>query len=204
MITMPMLERAFNRVRQELCDVGLLADGIYLDRIDRTRSLVPAIKAMGWVYDRELGFWRRLFGFREGIIYVPFNASVSARVPGQTLLDVVRHEYAHAWAWVDRRWFRGRWFRDAFRARYDDVWEETEDAAWTKLTKRSLFGRSPFWTEFVSAYAMVRPAEDFAETFMYYLRYRRSLASFRNRPGVYRKLRAIGHAVQQKRRQLGL
>jgi hypothetical protein len=188
MVSILALERAFNRVRRELAELGLLADGIYLDRIDLARSLVPTFRGlMGWVYDQDTGFWRRLLGFREGVIYIPINAPVGAQTPGGTLVDVIRHEFGHAWEWVDRRFFRGRWFHDAFGPHH-------HDRSNTRHARH----------HFVSPYAMTSPSEDLAESFMYYLRHRRSLARFKSRHGVYRKLHAIELAVRRKRRQLGL
>jgi hypothetical protein len=188
MVSIPALERAFNRVRRELAELGLLTDGIYLDRIDLARSLVPTFRGlMGWVYDQETGFWRRLLGFREGVIYIPINAPVGAHTPGGTLVDVIRHEFGHAWEWVDRRFFRDRWFPDAFELHQHD-------------RRNARHARH----HFVSPYAMTSPSEDLAESFMYFLRYRRSLARFKSRCGVYRKLHAIELAVRRKRRQLGL
>jgi hypothetical protein len=188
MITMTALERAFDRVRRELAELGLLADGIYLDRIELARSLVPTVRGlMGWLYHQQTGPLRRLLGFREGVIYIPINAPVATRTPGATLVDVIRHEFGHAWEWVDRRFFRGRWFRTAFGA--------------CQYRRR---GDNNAWFDFVSPYAMTSPSEDLAETFMYFLRYRRSLARFTTRLGVYNKLRAVELGVRRKRRQLGL
>jgi hypothetical protein len=180
-ISLARLDRAFQRARRELHDVGLLEEGRYLDRIDCVQTYLPTIcSELGYVYDAGVPFLPRLVGFRPGVIYIPFNAPAQAYVPGGTLLDTIRHEYAHAWAWLDPRFIGGAWFSAAFGAPYRGSWRapRDEDRA-----------------EFVSDYAMTSPAEDFAETFMTFLRYRRSLDRFRPRRGVYRKLAAVERAV---------
>jgi hypothetical protein len=48
---------------------------------------------------------------------------------------------------------------------------------------------------FITDYATTNASEDFAETFMFFLKYRRSLDRFANRPAVYRKLRMVERAV---------
>ncbi len=174
--------RAFEKVRVELWEVGLLADGKYLDRIDCHRAMLPTFEShFGYVYDERTPWLHKLLGFRAGDIYVPLNAPVRPRTPGSTLLDTVRHEFGHSWAWLDRSFVDGPWFREAFGGSYDDDWGAAPD-----------FDAD----DHVSPYACnVRPAEDFCETFMTFLRCRRSLHRFDARRGVRRKLRAVARAV---------
>ena len=180
-VSMATLSRAFNTVRGELCEVGLIEMGRYLDRIDCLRALLPAWdNTMGYVFDESVDWLPKLVGYTPGDIYIRFNAAVEPRIPGSTLLDTIRHEFGHSWAWLDRKHIEGRWFREAFDGRYGDVWGEEPE-----------FDPS----EYVSAYACTRPAEDFCETFMTYLRCRRSLNRFDRRPGVKRKLNAVVKAV---------
>jgi hypothetical protein len=56
--------------------------------------------------------------------------------------------------------------------------------------------------EFITDYATTNASEDFAETFMFFLKYRRSLERFRNRPRVYRKIRSVEWAVTQASRRV--
>ncbi|GAB4195571.1 MAG: hypothetical protein OHK0013_01910 [Sandaracinaceae bacterium] len=180
-ISLARLDRAFQRARRELREVGLLEDGRYLDRIDCYLTRVPTLgDELGYVYDAGVPFLPKLVGFRPGVIYVPINAPDRAYVPGGTLLDTIRHEYAHAWAWLDPRFLGGAWFGAAFGAPYQSRWRWTPD-------------EDP--TEFISDYARTSPAEDCAETFMTFLRYQRSLDRFRPRRGVYRKLVAVERAI---------
>lgn len=187
-IKLPVLQRAFDRVRGDLADVGLLADGAYLDRVDCELTRWPSLDdELGWVYDSGAPWHSWLTGFSAGVIYVSWNAPVAARRPGQTLVDTLRHEYAHAWAWLDRRFVDGPWFRQAFGASYNDDAADIDDT-WDR-------------EEFVSSYATTSPAEDFAETFMVVLRYRRSLERFRRRRGVWRKVVAVRRAIRTAARE---
>lgn len=175
------LDAAFQRARRELNEVGLLQDGRYLDRIECVQAYLPSLWGeLGYVYDEGVAGLTRLVGFRPGVIYIPFNAPTKAYVPGGTLLDTIRHEYAHAWAWLDPRFIRGAWFRETFGATYHATWREIPEF-------------DP--AQFISAYACVAPKEDFAETFMTFLRYRRSLERFRHRRGLHDKLLAVRRAV---------
>jgi Putative zinc-binding metallo-peptidase len=180
-VTAASLARAFNRVRRELQDVDLLNDGKYLDRIDCTQSILPAFGGeYGFVFDGGVDWKYRLAGFKPGVIYLPLNPPIEHYVPGGTLLDVIRHEFAHAWAWLDPKFIKQPWFPKAFGARYHDEWIEVPEAS---------------RTDFASAYACTAPKEDFAETFMLFLRQRKKLDRYRDRRGLYRKLKAVERAV---------
>lgn len=180
-LSMARVNRAFNHARNDLRAVGLLADGRYLDRIDCYRTALPSLSGeMGYVFDESVPWIVRLANVRPGVIYLPLDAPVSTR-PGDTLVDVVRHELGHSLAWLDRTFIERRWFSDAFGARYGDEWDEPPEY-------------NP--AEYVSTYACTRPAEDFCETFMTFLRCHRSLHRFDRRPGVKRKLLAVARAIE--------
>lgn len=179
-IPLTRVVRAFDATRRDLHAVGLLDKGRYLDHIRCEQTLLPAWeKDLGYVYDEEVGVWSKLRGHRAGVIYLPPNAPVRTNVPGGTLRDTLRHEFGHAWAWYDRDFFERPWFHRAFGAGYFDAWEPPP------------FDRDAF----VSEYACTLPKEDFAETFMVYLRMRRSLSRYAKRPGLYAKLLAVEKAV---------
>lgn len=184
-ITMGALTKAFDNARADLTAVGLLYDGLYLDHIECLRSPLPAGArgTCGWVYDGGVTPIQAWVGFEPGVIYIPLNAPVRSRTPGQTLTDVIRHEFAHAWYWLDDAHVDGSWFRRAFGARY----HQEERVACDEYDP----------AQYVSPYAMTRPKEDFAETFMTYLRCRRSLARFQGREGVFSKLMAVDDAVRR-------
>ena len=159
-------------------------------------------------------------GFEEGVIYLPYNLPRQAYVPGGTLTDVIRHEFAHTWHWLEPKFFEREWFRKAFTLEYDDMSVSPYELWQTKMTRSRKYKkglakrrtektredhlRQHLLKDFVSEYAATAACEDFAETFMMFLRYRNSLSRFRSRPGVYRKLRAVERAVKTARRELGL
>jgi hypothetical protein len=187
------IEGAFNKVREELWELGLLADGRYLDRIDLVISPIPrflAGGAQGFFYDQGVPLLNRLVGFCEGTIYIPRSMEKHPRL----LRGVIRHEFAHAWAWMDKRFIRGGWFREAFGRPYF-----SEHA-----TKRKVedFTRSPHFTNYATEYALSRPREDFAETFELFVKHRRSLDRFKARPGFFAKLMAVERAVRGKAKVL--
>jgi len=216
---MPEVDRAFNKVRNELFDVGLLADREYLDQIELTVALLPSLGEAGYVYEGTTVV-SRLLGYKEGVIYLPSDLPRKAYVPGGTLTDTIRHEFGHAWHWLDPEFFERDWFTEAFGAQYNDgdysplmIWWEKfarNEKLQIELGRRRLestresFVRNQLLQDFVSEYAATLPCEDFAETFMVYLRHRNSLIRFQKRPGVYRKLRSVEKAVKTARKELGL
>lgn len=91
-----------------------------------------------------------------------------------SLRDVLRHEFAHAIADTHRGLFRTSRFAEAFGAAHH--WE---------------FGWEHDPEHHVSEYAATAPAEDFAETFMFYLRHKGVLPARLEMPTITRKWRFI-------------
>lgn len=217
---MPEVNRAFTKVRNELCHVGLLDVGIYLDDVNLYVARFRSAGESGYVWE-NLHVEQLLAGQKRGMIYLPCNLPRRAYVPGGTLTDTIRHEFAHAWHYLDPSFFEDAWFYDAFGGSYcDDTafaplhdWlsaKVSEDGSTAGNDLRRM-KRKPTAAEkrllkndFVSEYAYTDRKEDFAETFMLFLRYRKSLARFLHRPGVYRKVTAIRQAVSRKKKMLGL
>lgn len=218
---MDRITRSYNKVRNELYEVGLLADGEYLDSIELEVALLPEISGeVGYVYE-QVPIHLRLLGWREGVIYLPGDVpALDAHMPGGTLIDTIRHEYAHAWHWLEPEFFERPWYEKAFSIPYDDgendplrVWLERKQrnrdfrkaikACRTESQTANLVARE-FRNDFVSNYAATHSREDFAETFMLYLKHRNNLQKFSSRKGVYKKLRAVEQAVKTARRELGL
>lgn len=186
---MEQINRAFADVRGELFEHGLLDEGFYLDQVKLVRipdwiSARLSSDTMGCVWE-----WEWLFDWEVGSIFIPGTAHFG-RKAGETLRDTIRHEFAHAWSMIDPRRVDGRWFRETFGARYDTEWETTEE--WDHFSEHPEdFEGSDSWREHVSAYATFAPYEDFAETFMFFLRDGGRTERFRGRPGAQRKLRAV-------------
>ena len=117
---LPMVDRAFNKVRRELEELGLLADGVLLDQVDLAIAYLPSMGEAGYVYDVGVPFLHRLVGFSPGVIYLPSDVPHRAYVPGNTLTDTIRHEFAHAWRYLDPDFFDEDWFVNAFGSEYSD------------------------------------------------------------------------------------
>lgn len=103
----------------------------------------------------EASFTYRAFGCEPGHIYIPAWIKLNRGQDRGSLRDVLRHEFGHALAYHHPGAVRRtRAFVGAFAARYDEAWPEPPGNR----------------EDFVTAYAMSSPDEDFAETFMVWLR----------------------------------
>ncbi len=204
---MPTTEQAFNQVRQELCDLGLLDDGVYLDEIELV--IVPKITAVimqahGFVFDKGVGFWRGLIGFKAGTIYMAPEARMREQLDlSYTITDVVRHEFAHAWYWLDPDFFDAPWFEKAFGRPYASVPDEfgSKFYGWYEENPH-LFKKEGYANDYAIPYAMSSSSEDFAETFRWFMRYGNSMDRFKSRKKFYSKLVAVRAAIRRKAREL--
>ena len=218
---MPKVNRAWAQVRDELCEVGLLDDGVFLDRIELEIEAIASSNGFVGVFFEEPGAAKRLIGYREGVIYLPCDLPTRPFKPGGTLTDIIRHEYAHAWRWMNPELFRKPWFEETFGASYEDqtpkpflrwVRERTHSkeplliAMEEQQIKQFVFetkeGRKQLGQDFATPYAVVSALEDFADTFMLYLRKHDSLDTYADRPGVYHKVLAVEGAVKEQCRRL--
>jgi hypothetical protein len=216
-VEMIEVDRAYNFVRKELAEVGLLADGKYLDQIELWISDRPSEGESAYIFEQK-GPWINS-GYKLGVIYLPSDTPNIPRVPGSTLIDVIRHEFAHAWYYIDPKFFREDWFVRTFGAQYKNCnprpmanWKRQLSAnkaylmsverCRTEAGRNRLFNKHLYQT-FVSSYASTCACEDFAETFMFYLKYRKSLDRFAaSRPCVYRKLQAVERAIGKTSRRI--
>lgn len=212
---MPKVDRAYQKVREELREIGLLADDTYLDQVEVVVTMLPSDDAYqvgyAYVFDEGVTPWAALGGYRKGTIYLPSNLPGDVNVPGGTLINTIRHEYAHAWYALDPELFAEPWFGKAFGLEYTeydttpkDVWRaglkrcrkyQRQLKACRNPRERDALKARQFRNDFVSEYAATLAKEDFAETFMTYLRYRNSLHRFKSRPSVWKKLRAVERAI---------
>lgn len=190
-ISMERLQRDYDAVRSELTEIGL-SDGTeaYLGSIDCSFSLLPPIFGeMGFIFDPSVPLFAGLVGYEEGVIYVPkyWNPHEGPRTDN-SIRNIIRHEFGHAWAWLDPAFFGKPWFRSAFGGSYWANWNWENDEYNDE--------------DFITQYAQTNPAEDFCETFMMFLKYRRSLSRFKRRPGAYAKLLSVKDAVTLKSKEL--
>jgi hypothetical protein len=143
LVTLTRLNRAVARVVSELDQHGLWDAALRKVEV----YLVPVGFAYGWCWSGN-----------DGYIAIPAVSGVRfyeyCRTSYTSLVDVLRHEYGHALADTHRRLVRSAQFRDAFGASYDSERKSTYDPL-----------------EHVSDYAASKPSEDFAESFMFYLKH---------------------------------
>lgn len=185
--------RAYAHVFKELSAVGLMTQALCeVPVVVQAFDIGPFVLAYEGLYVEEPGLGG-LLGFSARTIYVPrlslsrLIASVRGGV-ASSMRDILRHELGHAFA-VEHPGLvrRSTAFTRAFGARYDDhVAQDEEDC--------------------VSAYAASSPAEDFAETFMTYVRVGGDITRFKKGgPAVHRKLRFVAALANEvRRRRLGL
>lgn len=174
------MERAFNKVRRELQDLGLLSEGSRLDKVDcyyegfTIGGLCGCVGTMGF-YDPDKN---------DRAIHIPavFPAALFPWWDGREILDVIRHEFGHALADRFRKIFCGAIFKGAFGESYGEK-KVSDGKEWTK--------------ECVSAYAATCTQEDFAETFMLYMKHKGKLpARFRGKRAVKKKWKAVARIVR--------
>ena len=203
-LTQSKFSPQFNVVRDELCELGLLADGEYLDVIDLIESPIPSFGEAGYVYDEGVSFFAKVFGYDEGVIYMPVNPPCELYVPGGTIVDTIRHEFAHAWYWLDPEFINQPWFKRTFERSYLNQWKFGYKTYKLLDSYPEEWKKSCYYNDYVSPYAISAPYEDFAETFMTCLRYKNSLDRFKSRPGVFKKVVAVRKAIDKRAQQLGL
>ncbi len=186
-VTFPQLASATRQVQNELQRAGLWNEGNRLLKVDV--SLLPTLvsriaggkNVLGFVHMGDPGIFK-LLGIQPGHIYIP------AKVPGEgwsvlwgkdnprgSLRDVLRHEYGHALAYqYPELVIDSPAFKTAFGGHHDD---DTPVAGPDH--------------HFVSVYAQKEPREDFAETFMFYLRHKQILPAKHANRVIAKKWRFI-------------
>jgi len=142
-----LFRSSLSAVRGELQDSGLWCSSLSLVPVRQ----VPMGLAYGWQYYQG-----------RGDIVIPHVSFVRwfdlARGVAVSLQDTLRHEYAHAFAQIQVGFLGCDDFVSAFGRPHDADIRDTYDEEFH-----------------VSPYAAENPSEDFAETFMYYLKYRGKL-----------------------------
>ena len=202
-LTLPQLNRATLAAQGELGSHGFWSEGTRLLRTDV--CLIPCppptcLLAVGFFTHGKVGTVGKWLGYDEGNIYIPAHLGtlykLKALAPKRilsllgdlakgrsSLRDVLRHEYGHAVAhWYSGLIQRSSRFSETFGGSY---WRENHRDA-----------EDP--DDFVSDYAMTKPMEDFAETFMFYLRHNGVLPARFKVPAIKRKwrfIRDLGQAI---------
>lgn len=145
------LHRAVAQVRREMRALSLWQD--HLAQVQIRHGWFAVALGYQWYGDRSDD---RVAG---DVVIPRFSLTrVWERISGQkrtSLVDLVRHELAHAFADLHGGWFRSKVFSKAFGRPHDAV---------------APVNYHP--EEHLSAYAATSPCEDFAETFMTFVRHR--------------------------------
>ena len=176
------MSRAYNSVRRELWNLGVLWDGSRLDSVDATYLTVAPISAVAGY----MGFYQPATQTIEfPSVYLPFHA-LWMKLPAKAgALDVFRHEFGHALADLyPKALSKGGVFRAAFGGSYG------EDPA----EERGVDG----WKErYVSEYATSATQEDFAETFMFFVKHKGKIpAKFARLPAIRKKWNAVAAIIK--------
>lgn len=165
-ITPARLDRALGRVQRELHEHGLWTDPV----MDVTVILVAgghAYAEYGWITTGDAG----KITVRALSTAMLIESRQGKSVP---VADILRHEYGHALANIYKGLIRSRPFTSAFGASYDND---------------TRFDYGPDFH--VTPYAATNASEDFAETFMLFLKYGGRLPEHLDTQLIHRKWRFI-------------
>lgn len=174
---------AYNEVRDDLIELGILWRGSKLDKVECYYEPIAPIAALkGWMgyfdfADHQIHF---------PSIYLPFGWLTGRVGEKEAAPDVIRHEFGHALA--DRypgALKKGGLFREAFGGAYSDKSAPDVDPDNWEL-------------DCVSAYAATATREDFAETFMLFVKHKGKIpAQFRGSPVIVKKWKAVAEIVKR-------
>ncbi len=177
------VKRAYNKVRTELWNMGVLWKGSKLDKVPCIYDVIAPFAAitgtMGW-YNRK----KKTITFPS--VYLPIMSLWVDLGTKANALDVLRHEFAHAIADLYQKEvsFGGR-FCAAFGGACGDKPSKDKDLEnWGDV--------------FVSAYAKKYTEEDFAETFMLYMKHKGKIpAKFAKKSAIRQKWKVVGEIMRR-------
>ena len=170
------VSRAYNKVRMELWNLGVLWDGSKLEIVDCIHDPIP----LECIWRAAEGLWKKKL---NAIVFPMFYLAGGQK---DSNIDIFRHEFGHALA--DRypaALKKGASFRKAFGGAYGDKPAKgTSPSDWE--------GRC------VSAYAATATQEDFAETFMFFVKHKGKMpAKFARHPAIAGKWKAVAEIVRR-------
>jgi len=183
-ITYNQVNAATLHVQRELTKLGLWHEESRLLEANVYWCMIP--QPFMWdangVFFHGTDFIDRLLGYKGGHIYIPQFMTTNL-VPGTvfSLRDTIRHEYGHAFAHYYPELIRkSQAFVDVFGAHYDsyDPVDMPEGA-------------------FFTTYAAGMPMEDFAETFMVYIRRKGELHPRYTNRLLKRKWKFVERVIKQ-------
>ena len=174
---------AYNEVRDDLIALGILWRGSKLDKVECFYEPIAPYSAI----TGRMGYFD--FGDHHihfPSVYLPFGWLTGSVGEKDSASDVIRHEFGHALA--DRypaALKKGGLFREAFGGVYSDKPAPDID---------------PDNWEFdcVSPYAATETREDFAETFMLFMKHKGKIpARFAKKPAIRRKWKAVAEIAKR-------
>ncbi len=171
------VSRAYNKVRMELWNLKVLWKGSRLDGVGCTYLTVAPIAALSGT----MGLYQpatKVIEFPSA--YLPIEALWRDLGAKANALDVFRHEFGHALADLyPGALKKGSAFRTAFGGTYGEAPAE----------ERGVEG----WEErYVSEYATSATQEDFAETFMLFVKHKGKMpAKFAKCPAIQKKWETV-------------
>lgn len=180
------LNRALRHVQGVFDDLGIYDKLEHVDVYwcEWPQMSVPA--ARGFFTHGDQGFFGRVVGYEPGHIFIPKIVPVQMWWQSRgSLRGILFHEYAHAVAYYFPELVTGRKFNSAFGGPYG--WQahrgvQIKDA-------------------YVSDYAMTSPAEDFAESFEFWITRRRSLHTRTFHPQLKAKFAYIASMIKHLARR---
>ena len=151
---------AFNKVRKELFSLGIFTKEIDDVEVEWQQLAVGALVNINWLLNYGVGS-PSVMGYctEENRICIP-EFGIGRDVSVQ---DVLRHEFGHVYANLYPKMFVSMNFKKAFGDKYGEevVYDDNDN-----------------WKDYcVSPYAASSTQEDFAETFMYYLKHKGKIPS---------------------------
>ncbi len=176
------VESAFNTVRKDLKELGLLSCGSRLDGVNCFHERLS-------IYGLWHGFCRNAEGLygnakEDQDIHIP--AVIRSGLwngDRRVIRDDVRHEFGHALAYKFKKFFRGGIFKEAFGASYGE---------------KKVFKGGDWRKEYVSEYASSMTQEDFAETFMLFMKHKGKMpARYRGKRAIEKKWKTVGRIIRE-------
>ena len=173
------VSRAYDKVRGELIRMEILWRDSKLDRVPCLYEIIP-LEALvkGW-----MGWWDSDGAIHFPSVYLPIPYLRGSK---SCAVDVLRHECGHALADRYPKALRdGDLFKKAFGGPYG---------------VRPAKGSDPddWGGRCVSSYAATQTQEDFAETFMLFLKHKGKIpAKFAKKPAIRKKWKAVEKIIRR-------
>ena len=171
-----IVSRAYNKVRMELWDLGVLWDGSKLETVDCIHDPIP----LECIWRSAEGLWKKEL---NAIVFPMFYLAGGEK---DSSIDIFRHEFGHALA--DR-------YPKALRD--DDLFKKAFGGPYGVRPAR---GTDPADWEgrCVTEYAATQTREDFAETFMLFSKHKGNIpARFVNKTAIRQKWKAVAEIVRR-------